>query len=160
MQPDWHQQVSSSLAITFPQLKKPRLLFHSFLVFGSNIFINSHQFFELFLSMNKLLFSLRLRILQSEARRLVTYHPGTKVNIVVESDWKSFEFNSSPDDFEQSEKSAFFETEDLQRSPSASSRRQKTRSFPKHIGRSVRRPRNAAHQRKYSKEDEEQLDLL
>lgn len=110
--------------------------------------------------MNKLLFSLRLKILQSEARRLVTYHPGTKVNIVVESDWKSFEFNSSPDDFDESEKRAFLETESLQRSPSASSRRQKTRSFPRQIGRSLRWPRNAAHQEDFLKEDEEKLDLL
>lgn len=110
--------------------------------------------------MNKLLFSLRLRILQSEARRLVTYHPGTKVNIVVESDWKSFQFNSSPGEFDESERNIFLETEGLQRSPSASSSRQKTRSFPRQIGRSLRRPRNAVHQEEYLKGDEDKLELL
>lgn len=116
--------------------------------------------------MNKLLFSLRLKILQSEARRLVTYHPGTKVNIVVESDWKSFEFNSSPDDSDdESEKSTFYETEDVQQSPSATARgrRHKTHSLPKRLGRaSLRRPRNAdhLHQRQCFEGDDEKLDLL
>lgn len=113
--------------------------------------------------MNKVLFSLRLKILQSEARRLVTYHPGTKVNIVVENDWKSFEFNSSRDEFDESEKSVFYENEDVQQSPSASGRRQKTHhSLPKRLGTSLRRPRNAIHlhERKSFEGNDEKLDLL
>lgn len=68
-------------------------------------------------NMNEFLFSLRLRILRGEARRLVRYHPGTKVSIFVEGDERCFTFQYQGGSHKNSDNSPYIEISDQQQFP-------------------------------------------
>lgn len=105
--------------------------------------------------MNQLLFSLRLSILRNEARRLTRYHPGTKVSIVVESEWMCFEFRSPNHSTVDSYESAL-----IGQPPSRESSRQKIHSFSSKVRNAWFRSSNAGHQIRFVTEEEERMGLL